>query len=104
MPREPIMTTPHARLQIAARIHFFLMKEIGTGIDVEGMLTLPHYAGEVLAMCDKARGTRLHALGQEFRRVSAAMQTGTANSVAAGPAGHSRQSQPWAADTSGFGF
>jgi hypothetical protein len=98
------MTTPHARLQIAARIHFFLMKELGTGIDVEGMLKLPHYAGEVLAMCDKARGTRLHALGQEFRRVSAAMEAAPAGRVAAGPAGHNRLSQPWAADTSGFGF
>ena len=96
------MTTPHARLQIAARIHFFLMKELGTGIDVEGMLKLPHYAGEVLAMCDKARGTRLHALGQEFRRVSAAVDVGFAGSAAT--AGHNRLTQPWAADTSGFGF
>lgn len=88
------MTTPHARLQIAARIHFFLKREIGAGIDVEGMLKLPHYAGEVLAMCDRARGTKLQQLGQEFRRASAAVD-------AAG--GHAGVPQPWAADTSGFG-
>ena len=90
------MTTPHARLQIAARIHFFLLKELGTGIDVEGMLKAPHYAREVLAMCDRARGTRLHQLGQDFRRVTAEL---------AGPAagGHAGVEQPWAADTTGFG-
>jgi hypothetical protein len=89
------MTTPHARLQIAARIHFFLLRELGTGIDVEGMLKLPSYAGEVLAMCDRARGTRLQQLGNEFRKVTAAT-VGTAGG------GHEGVPQPWAADTSGF--
>ena len=90
------MTTPHARLQIAARIHFFLLKELGTGIDVEGMLKAPHYAREVLDICDRARGTRLHQLGQDFRRVTAELA-----GLAAG--GHAGVEQPWAADTTGFG-
>ena len=30
------MTRPHARLQIAARIHFFLLKELGIPFKVEG--------------------------------------------------------------------
>ena len=86
------MTRPHARLQIAARIHFFLLKELGTGIDVESMLKVPSYAGEVLAMCERARGTKLQRLGQDFRRVSAEQA----------PGGHAGVPQPWA-NTSGFG-
>ena len=52
------------RLQIAARIHFFLKRELGTGIDVETMLKRASYAGEVLALCDGARGTELEKLGR----------------------------------------
>jgi hypothetical protein len=90
------MTTTHARLRIAARIHFFLLRELGHGIDVEGMLKVPSYAGEVLAMCDRARGTPLQRLGNEFREATAQA------TEAAG--GHAGLNQPWAADTSGFGL
>jgi hypothetical protein len=83
----------HTRLQIAARIHFFLLREVGCGIDVEGMLKRADYAGEVLSMCDKARGTVLEQLGQAFRQASAPKGTGRAEVA-----------QPWAADTSGFGL
>lgn len=59
------------RLRIAARIHFFLKRELGTGIDVETMLTRPGYAGEVLAMCDACKGTELERLAREFRQATA---------------------------------
>ena len=83
-----------SRLQIAARIHFFLKREVGTGIDVETMLKRPGYAGEVLAMCDRAQGTELAELARRFRAVTA-----EAERIA-----HHRVAQPWAADTSGFGL
>jgi hypothetical protein len=83
-----------SRLQIAARIHFFLKRELGTGIDIETMLKRPAYAGEVLAMCDKAQGTQLAELARRFRAATA-----EAERIA-----HHRVAQPWAADTSGFGL
>ncbi|MEW6705986.1 MAG: hypothetical protein AB1430_14170 [Pseudomonadota bacterium] len=82
-----------SRLQIAARIHFFLKRELGTGIDVETMLKRPAYAGEVLAMCDKAQGTELVELARRFRVATAQAERG-----------NRPVPQPWAADTSGFGF
>lgn len=84
----------HARLRIATRIHFFLKRELGRGIDVEAMLRHAGYAGEVLRLCDKARGTELHRLGCEFRVATAAEEHA---------AGRAKVAQPWAADTSGFG-
>jgi hypothetical protein len=83
-----------SRLQIAARIHFFLKRELGTGIDVETMLKRASYAGEVLAMCDKARGTELADLARRFRAATLEIER----------AAHARVHQPWAADTSGFGL
>lgn len=83
-----------SRLQIAARIHFFLKRELGTGIDVETMLKRPSYAGEVLAMCDSARGTELERLARQFR---------VATAEAERPA-RAKVPQPWGADTSGFGL
>ena len=88
------MTAPHARLQIATRIHFFLKRELGQGIDVEAMLRRPDYAGQVLTLCDRARGTPLEALGQAFRRATAEAEGGV---------GRTPVPQPWAGDTSGFG-
>jgi hypothetical protein len=82
------------RLQIAARIHFFLKRELGTGIHVESMLKRAGYAGEVLALCDAAKGTELERLARQFR---------VATAEADRPA-RSRVPQPWAADTSGFGL
>jgi len=82
-----------SRLQIAARIHFFLKREVGTGIDVETMLKRASYAGEVLAMCDGARGTELEKLARQFRLATAAAEQPARSKVA----------QPWS-DTSGFGL
>jgi hypothetical protein len=88
------MDAQMSRLQIAAKIHFFLKRELGTGIDVETMLKRPSYAGEVLAMCDKARGTELAELAQRFRSATAEAER----------TARQRVPQPWADDTSGFGL
>jgi len=85
-----------SRLQIATRIHFFLKRELGTGIDIEAMLEQPAYAGAVLRLCDKARGTDLEKLGCQFRVATAAQEH-------AQQRGRAKVAQPWGADTSGFG-
>jgi hypothetical protein len=81
------------RLRIAARIHFFLKRELGTGIDVETMLKRPSYAGEVLAMCDACKGTELERLAREFRVATARAERPAAPVPTTG----------WG-DTSGFGL
>lgn len=81
-----------SRLQIAARIHFFLKRELGTGIHVETMLNKASYAGEVLAMCDACKGSELERLAREFRVATAKAEA----PLRAAPA--------WGADTSGFGL
>jgi hypothetical protein len=86
-----------SRLHIAARIHFFLKREMGTGIHVEAMLKHASYARGVLVMCDRHKGTELERLGQQFRAASAAPPARPA------AAGHGERSLLWAADTSGFG-
>jgi hypothetical protein len=82
-----------SRLRIAARIHFFLKRELGTGIDVETMLKRPGYAGEVLAMCDACKGTELERLAREFRLATAHAERPAAPVPSA----------VWG-DTSGFGL
>jgi hypothetical protein len=82
-----------SRLRIAARIHFFLKRELGIGIDVERMLKRASYAGEVLALCDSVKGSELAQLAQQFR----------AATLARDAASH-RHAMPWAEDTSGFGL
>ena len=81
-----------SRLQIAARIHFFLKREVGTGIDMESMLNHASYAGEVLALCDRAQGTELATLARRFRNATAEAERGA------------RPSPPAWGDTSGFGL
>jgi hypothetical protein len=87
------MNAQLSRLQIAARIHFFLKREVGTGIDVETMLKRASYAGDVLAMCDGAKGTELERLAHQFRLATAEAERPASSRVA----------QPWS-DTSGFGL
>jgi len=90
-----------SRLHIAARIHFFLKREMGTGIHVEAMLKHASYARSVLVMCDRCKGSELERLGQQFRAASAAQTTPVRPAATA--AGHGERALPWAADTSGFG-
>jgi hypothetical protein len=83
------MTT---RLQIATRIHFLLMKELGEGIRIERMLRERLYARDVLLVCDAIREPELNSLAKEFREADAR------------PKYDSPQAAAWAADTSGFGM
>jgi hypothetical protein len=55
------------RLQIATRMHFVLMRELGHGIDVGRMLKSEVYARDVLLVCDAHRGHELEQLARAFR-------------------------------------
>ena len=55
------------RLQIATRMHFVLMRELGHGIDVGRMLKNEIYARDVLLVCDAHRGHELEQLARAFR-------------------------------------
>lgn len=55
------------RLQIATRMHFVLMRELGQGIDVGRMLKHERYARDVLLVCDAHRGQELEHLARAFR-------------------------------------
>jgi hypothetical protein len=55
------------RLQIATRMHFVLMRELGQGIDVGRMLKNEVYARDVLLVCDAHRGQELEQLSKAFR-------------------------------------
>jgi hypothetical protein len=94
MPSQP------SRLHIAAKIHFFLMRELGHGIDVGSMLNQPRYARDVLLVCEACRGTPLADLAQQYRAAEAAEHAEAARHA---PGGHAEASLDWAAHTSGFG-
>ena len=79
------------RLQLATRIHYALLREIGHGIDVGRLLKHPLYARDVLLVCDACTGHDLRRLAIAFRGASSTdAETGA-------PSGASQfgASQPW---------
>ena len=86
-----------SRLQIAQRIHQLMLREIGHAIEIERLLTEPHYARDVLLVCDAVPGAELVPLAALFRR---AMLFADGS---AGAPGHALQPTEWSRDTSGFG-
>lgn len=62
------MPATQARLQIATKIHFFLLRELDHGIDIEKMLSNERYARDVLLVCQACRGTELATLAEQFQR------------------------------------
>lgn len=69
------MISPSAnrRLQIATRIHYALLRELGCGIDVGRLLKQPLYARDVLLVCDACEGNDLRRLATAFRGITAAL-------------------------------
>ena len=58
------------RLQLATRIHYALLREIGQGIDVGRLLKHPLYARDVLLVCEACSGHDLRRLATAFRGAS----------------------------------
>ncbi len=88
-------------LQIATKIHFYLMRELGQGIDVEKMLKQPRYARDVLLVCDACSGTELAQLAVQYR--SARDLYKRLEQQRALQPGHASQPTDWAKNTTGFG-
>jgi hypothetical protein len=87
-------------LQIATKIHFFLMRELGKGIDVEKMLQQPRYARDVLLVCDACRGTELAELASTYRQVKKLYDRLEASAQIPG---HAHHPTDWSRNTTGFG-
>ncbi len=68
---------PTARLRIATRIHYALLRELGAGIDVAYMLKSDDYAREVLCVCDGCGDDELVALARRFEHAGAEEQMAT---------------------------
>jgi hypothetical protein len=68
-PSATAMMTPtsNRRLQLATRIHYALLRELGGGIDVGRLLKQPLYARDVLLVCDACSGNDLPRLAKAFR-------------------------------------
>lgn len=86
------------RLQIAQRIHQLMLREIGHAIEIERLLTEPHYARDVLLVCDAVPGAELVPLAALFRLAQ------LAPAGASSAPGHAQQPTEWSRDTSGFGL
>ncbi|CAN5807555.1 hypothetical protein BH09PSE5_BH09PSE5_18470 [soil metagenome] len=60
----------HSLLQIATRIHYALLREIGTGIDIGAMLRQQGYAREVIYLCRACSDPEIRALGEHFESLT----------------------------------
>ncbi len=109
------MQTPLSRLQVATKIHFYLLRELGQGIDVEQMLRQDLYARDVLLVCAACESPELTKLADQFKRLhrdaakpaSAPGNPPAAPRPAASATGHSAPGHTpaplaWSRDTSGF--
>jgi hypothetical protein len=92
------------RLRIATRIHFALLRHLGTDVDVGNMLKSDNESREVLWVCDASGDEELMSLARKFRRASAAEAAELQAQAQARAGGHALQDTPWARDTSGFGL
>lgn len=92
-------------LQIATKIHFYLMRELGQGIDVEKMLKQPRYARDVLLVCDACPGTELATLAQQYRSArDLYKRLDQSHGSVQGAPGHAAHPTEWSKDTTGFGI
>jgi hypothetical protein len=84
-----------SRLDIAARIHHLLLRDLGQGIDIDQMLRLERYARDVRLVCDAYKGEELAELAQQYRQAPPMPDE----------PGFGRSPQPtdWSRNTSGFG-
>ena len=87
-----INSSSNRRLQLATRIHYALLREIGQGIDVGRLLKHPLYARDVLLVCDACTGHDLRRLATAFRGAS---MPGAGTGGSAGDSSGFDTSQAW---------
>ncbi len=91
------MTAQPTRMQVATRIHFELLRELGQGLDIERMLQDARYARDVLLVCDAYPGSELADLAVRFRLAPSAPYP-------VAEAGHAKQPIEWSRASTGFGL
>ena len=62
-----MIPSSNRRLQLATRIHYALLRELGHGIEIGRLLKHPLYARDVLLVCDACAGNDLQRLAKAFR-------------------------------------
>ena len=72
-----MIPSSNRRLQLATRIHYALLRELGHGIEIGRLLKQPLYARDVLLVCDACSGNDLPRLARAFRgAMQEAMEAG----------------------------
>jgi len=85
------------RLQLATRIHYALLRELGHGIDIGRLLKQPLYARDVLLVCDACEGNDLQRLARAYRgALQEALDAGASGTTTSAPASWSRWRNSWA--------
>jgi hypothetical protein len=64
---QMMIPSSNRRLQLATRIHYALLRELGHGIEIGRFLKQPLYARDVLLVCDACSGNDLPRLARAFR-------------------------------------
>ena len=62
-----MIPSSNRRLQLATRIHYALLRELGHGVEVGRLLKQPLYARDVLLVCEACTGNDLQRLAKAFR-------------------------------------
>jgi hypothetical protein len=62
-----MIPSSNRRLQLATRIHYALLRELGLGIEIGRLLKHPLYARDVLLVCDACEGNELPRLARALR-------------------------------------
>jgi hypothetical protein len=84
----------NARLRLATRLHFAVLRHLGDSVDVDDILHRPAQTRELLWVCEASGDDELMALAAQFRDMMAA------------PAPRDEApavDEAWARDSSGFG-
>jgi len=93
---------PTSRLRIATRIHYALLRHLGTGIDVGYMLKREDYAREVLYVCEGTGDAELASLARKFEQASLEATLAETSHAPLDPE-HAGQETGWSNEMSGSG-
>ena len=93
---------PNARLRIATRIHFALLRHYSEDVAVSTLLAGDADAREALWVCDASGDAELAQLAQRLREAGRE-EVLAARRPAVAPKGAVPQDLAWSQDTSGFG-
>jgi hypothetical protein len=91
---------PTARLRVATRVHFALLRHHGEQVSVSTLLQGGNEMREALWVCEASNHAELVALAAQFTQLAQVMP----EAAALAPEPAAPQDAAWAQDTSGFGI